>query len=55
MVGVDHHLDLVSSEMLDGVGHSGVTIVVQHHELLREPMGYDLRKRRIGDQQDGGS
>ena len=26
VVGVDHHLDLISSEMLDMVGYSGVTI-----------------------------
>ena len=56
VVGVDHHLDLISSEVLDGVGQSGVAIEARYHELLREPVGCDLlRKRRIGDPQDGGS
>ena len=42
VVRVNCHLDLISSEVLDGVGHSGVAIEARYHELLREPVGCDL-------------
>ena len=55
-MGMDSHLDLVGSEVLDGIGHSSITVESRYHELLLKPMRYDLlRKRRIGDPQDGRS
>ena len=56
IVGVGRHLDLISLEVLEIVGHSIVAIEARYYELLRKLMGCDLfRKRRIGDPQDGGS
>ena len=56
VVRVNHHLDQISSEVLDGVSHSSVTIEARHHELLQELVGCDLlQKRRIKDPCDGGS
>ena len=46
------HLDLISSKVLNGVGHSGVAIEARYHELLRKQAGCDLRKRI--SPQDGG-
>ena len=33
-MGVDRHLDLIDSEVLDGVGHSGMTVEARYHELF---------------------
>jgi len=55
-VGVNCHLDLIGSEMLDGIGYFGIAVETRYHELLQELMGCDfLQKRRIKDSQDGGS
>jgi len=55
-VRVDHHLDLISLEMLERVGYSYVAIEARYYKFLRDSMGCDfLRKRRIKNSQDGGS
>jgi len=55
IMGVDSHLDLIGSEMLDEVDHSGIAVKALYHKLLWEPVGRDLRKWRIRDSQDGKS
>ena len=53
---VDRYLDVIGSEVLDGIGHSGVAIKARYHELFWEPVGHDLlQKWGIGDLQDGRS
>ena len=42
IVGVDRHLVLVMSKMLDGVCHSRVPVEVLHSELLWEMVREDL-------------
>jgi len=41
-VRVDHHLDLIGSEILERVDYSGVAIEVQYYKFLRESIGCDF-------------
>ena len=34
VMGVDRHLDLIGTKVLDGVNHSGIAVEVRYHELL---------------------
>ena len=34
VMGVDHHLDLISSKVLDVISHSDITVEARYHELL---------------------
>ena len=53
---VNCRLDLIGSEVLDGVDCSGVTNEAQYHELFWKAMRHDLlQKRGIKDPQNGRS
>jgi len=51
-VGVNHHLVLVLSKMLDRVGRSGVAVEAWHYEFLREVVRDDfLQELCVGSPQ----
>jgi len=41
-MGLNCHLNLIGSEVLDRVGHSGIAVEVRYHELFWKPVGRDL-------------
>ena len=40
-MGVDRHLELIGSKVLEGIGHYDVTLEAQYRELL-ESTGHDF-------------
>jgi len=46
VVRINHHLILVVPKMLDGVGRFGLEVKARHHELPRETVGHDSRRKR---------
>jgi len=53
-MGVNSHLYLVGSEVLDGVGHSGIAVEAQYYKLLRELLGCESCDLRSGNQISAG-
>jgi len=41
-MGVHRQLDLIGSEVLDGIDHSGIAVEARYRELLWKPMRHDL-------------
>jgi len=41
-VGMDRHLNLIGSEVLDRVGHFGMEVETRYHKLLQKSVRHDL-------------